>query len=210
MWQTLSYNLALVFEAAVGILGIRLYEEPRYAVTDRIGDRIEIRRYAPRVAAEVELPAAAHEGRGDAFRLLFAYISGANHAKPSAEGKIAMTVPVELREPERIAMTAPVETADSGNTVRMRFFLPAQFTPKTAPEPTDSRVRIVSVPEETVGILRFSGDGGDVAERQRELVRRLSHSRWEPVGTAYALYYDAPFTLPFLRRNEAAVTVTKR
>lgn len=209
MWQTLSYNVVLVFEAAVGILGIRLSEEPHYAVVDRIGDRIEIRRYASRVAAEVELP-AAHEGRSNAFRLLFAYISGANHAKPSTEGKIAMTVPVELREPERIAMTAPVETADSGNTVRMRFFLPAQFTPKTAPEPTDSRVRIVSVPEEMVGLLRFSGDGSDMAERQRELVRRLSHSRWEPVGTAYALYYDAPFTLPFLRRNEAAVTVTKR
>jgi len=35
-------------------------------------------------------------------------------------------------------------------------------------------------------------------------------SKWQPIGEAYTLYYDAPFTLPFLRRNEAAVAVTKR
>ena len=28
-----------------------------------------------------------------------------------------------------------------------------------------------------------------------------------PSGEPYTLYYDAPFTLPFLRRNEAAVVV---
>jgi hypothetical protein len=209
MSQTLTYYAALAIESAVGVFGIRLYEEPRYAVIDRIGSTIEIRRYAPRLAAEIAIPQAGNAARGDAFRTLFAYISGANRAAGS-DNKIAMTAPVELREPQRIAMTAPVQTAETGSGgVSMKFFLPASFSRETAPAPTDTRVKIVSVPEETIAVLRFSGGGGDMPERQAELLRKLAkRSAWRPVGDAYGLYYDAPFTLPFLRRNEAAVAVT--
>ena len=53
MWQSISYYAALAVESLIGVFGIRLYEEARYDVIDRIGDRVEIRRYAPRLAAEV-------------------------------------------------------------------------------------------------------------------------------------------------------------
>lgn len=44
MWQTFSFYATLAIESALGVVGIRLYEEPRFEVIERIGDRVEIRR----------------------------------------------------------------------------------------------------------------------------------------------------------------------
>jgi hypothetical protein len=209
MWSTISYYATLAFEALIGVFGIRLYEEPRYDVINRIADHVEIRRYEPRLAAEVELPVAGKAGRDEAFRLLFAYIAGSNHASASGENRIAMTMPVEVRDKERVAMTVPVQTSEANGPVRMQFFLPAKYNQDNAPKPVDARVRLVTIPGETVAILRFSGLGGDFAERQSELIARLMGLQWQPSGAPYILVYDAPFTLPFLRRNEAAVAVVE-
>ena len=97
MWPDFSYYATLAFESLVGIFGIRLYEEPRYEIIARLGDRAEIRSYAPRLAAEVELQGTDKSGTGDAFRLLFAYIAGANQAIEGGSSKIAMTTPVAVR-----------------------------------------------------------------------------------------------------------------
>ncbi|MBA7472497.1 MAG: heme-binding protein [Bradyrhizobium icense] len=209
MWSTFSYYTALAFEGLIGIFGIRLYQEPRYDVIDRVADRIEIRRYGSRLAVQVELEAAGRSARDEAFRLLFAYIAGNNGASASDGAKIAMTVPVEVRESERLAMTVPVQSSETTDTLRMLFFLPAGYTAGNAPKPRDPRVRIVTVPGETVAALRFSGTGADMTERQSELVGKLRGSGWRVAGAPYALNYDAPFTIPPLRRNEAAVAVAE-
>ncbi|WP_322517811.1 heme-binding protein [Rhodopseudomonas palustris] len=202
------YYTVLVFESALGVFGLRLYEQPAYTVLDRPADNIEIRRYAPRVAAEVALDREGDGGR--AFTLLFNYIAGANRNAAGEPERVAMTSPVDVARPEKIAMTAPVQTERSDGAIRMRFFLPAKLTPETAPKPSDDRVKIVSVPEETVATLRFTWTGRDLGVRQQELIAALENSRWQPAGAPYGLFYDAPFTIPFLRRNEAAVTVTAR
>ena len=209
MWQTLSYYGALALESVLGVFGVRLYEEPHYDVIDRVADRVEIRRYAHRLAAEVQLAVAGEAGRNEAFRLLFAYIAGANRASGLGNRKIAVTVPVEVRDKELVAMTVPVQTSETNGTTLMRFFLPAKYSHDSAPKPMDARVRLVTTPDETLAISRFSGSGGDFAERQDELIKKLRGSRWRPNGEPYTLYYDAPFTLPFLRRNEAAVAVVE-
>jgi hypothetical protein len=209
VFESITYYFVLAFEAIIGVFGIRLYEEPRYEVVTRIGDRVEIRLYGPRVAAEVELSAIPKGGRDEAFRLLFAYIAGANEISTSGIARIAMTVPVEVRNNERIAMTAPVQASEAIGATRMQFFLPAKYTQDSAPRPLDGRVRVVTVPGETIATLQFSGSGSDFPARQSELIAILTGSQWQPAGAPYALSYDAPFTLPFLRRNEAAVAVVK-
>lgn len=209
MWAAITYYTALVFEGLVGVIGIRLYEEPRYDVIGHLADNIEIRRYGPRVAVQVEVAAAGKNGRNQAFRLLFAYIAGANQASASENARIAMTVPVEVRDKARLSMTTPVQASEAMGTLRMTFFLPAQYGADNAPKPVDPLVRVVTVLGETVATLRFSGSGADLAERQSELIATLARSRWQPTGTPYALNYDAPFTIPFLRRNEAAVGVVE-
>lgn len=207
MWKAISYYGALALESFFGLFGARLYEEPRYDVIGRVADRVEIRRYGPRVAAETQLAIAGEAGNNEAFKLLFAYIAGANQASASGEGKIAMTVPVEVRNNTLIAMTIPVQTAQQNGGTVMRFYLPAKYSRDRAPEPADARVKIVAAPAETVAIVRFSGSGEDFASYQNELLELLGGSVWRPSGAPYTLYYDAPFTPPFLRRNEAAVTV---
>ena len=47
----------------------------------------------------------------------------------------------------------------------------------------------------------------EVSRRKRELVETLKPSAWRPAGEPVALFYDPPFALPFLRRNEVAVPV---
>jgi hypothetical protein len=203
MWQTVSYYAVLALEALCGVFGLRLYEEPRYQVIDRVGVHVEVRHYGTRLAAEIELPLA---GRDRAFRVLFAYIAGDNRALAQSS-RIAMTVPVQVANVAPIAMTVPVQASETPDKIRMRFFLPASYTLASAPTPTDSRVKIKQIADETVAVLRFSGNGRDVADRQTELIASLAGSRWQPAGKPYALFYDAPFTVPFLRRNEAAVAV---
>jgi hypothetical protein len=210
MGSDIWYYIVLVCEAVLGVVGWRIYEEPAYALLDSPADAIEIRRYGPRLAAEVELNERGEAGRGQAFGLLFAYIAGANRGPSGGADKIAMTVPVELRRPAKIAMTAPVATSGQAGAVRMQFFLPAEFSLASAPAPTDSRVRIVTVEPQTIATLRFSGTGHDLERRKEELLAALQHAHWRPVGAPYGLFYDAPFTLPFLRRNEAAVEVVAK
>lgn len=208
MWRTFSYYATLAIESALGVFGIRLYEEPRFEVIERIGDRVEIRSYGPRLAAQAVVARPGNAGRSEAFQLLFNYIAGANAGPGGIADRIAMTTPVEVR-PSRLAMTTPVQATERSDAVQMQFFLPATYTVQTAPAPSDPRVQLITVPAETIAALRFSGSGRDFTERQAELLELLKTSAWQPVGDAYALNYDAPFTLPFLRRNEAAVAVRK-
>jgi hypothetical protein len=208
MLRDVLYHAQLVLEAVLGVFGIRIYEEPRYAAVATLSDGVEVRRYAPRLAAETEVAGDDVEARTGAFRILLACIGGAN----TGAEKIAVTAPVATAPPaEKVAMTAPVETAPGARGVRMRFFLPARYTAATAPRPTDARVHLILVPEETMAVLRFSGRGAEAELTRRKAALRavLAPTPWRPVADPVILFYDPPFTLPFLRRTEAAVRVER-
>lgn len=202
LWSLLS----TVVLSACSTFGIRSgYESPPYRTLDTLGD-VEVRAYGPRLVAETTVTERDDAAARDAaFRLLAGYIFGDNRARAD----VAMTTPVEVaRQGVPIAMTTPVETAAPGpGATTMRFFLPSALTTATAPVPTDARVRIRTIPGDTVAVLRFSGDGADVAARTEQLLQVLAGSGWAAAGPAVTLFYDPPWTLPFLRRNEVAVPV---
>jgi len=195
--------------SACSTFGIRGgYEQPPYRVVARIDD-VEVRGYGPRLAAEVTVEdrGDARAARSKAFRRLAAYIFGGNRGKVDG----AMTSPVAIeRGPERIAMTSPVEAAAARGELTMRFFLPARLTLDTAPQPNDPDVRLRVVPAETMAVLRYRGFADDTGARRADLLRALDGSPWRPTGAAAAMFYDPPWTIPLLRRNEVAVPVAPR
>lgn len=197
--------------AGCTLFGVRSgYEQPSYATVDTVGP-VEIRSYGPRLVAQTVVEADDEmSARNAAFRILAAYIFGDNVAK----NDIAMTTPVAVEQQSmKIDMTTPVETAAvDGNRYAMRFFLPSSLTLETAPAPTDPRVQLAVVPANTLAVLRFSGSRrpSAVAERSDELLRALTDSKWQPVGRPFTLFYDPPWTIAFLRRNEVVVSVERR
>jgi len=173
--------------------------------------RVEIRRYGPRLAAETTVEATdAETGRSAAFRILAGYIFGANRSK----SEIAMTSPVEVQaNPQKVAMTAPVQTAPAGEgRYAMRFFLPANLTLATAPEPTDPRGPPLHRPGRNPcsPALHRLARGRAGRRRDRRAAGRPGGSAWRPAAEPVSLFYDPPWTLSFLRRNEAAVLVELR
>ena len=209
-------QMASALLADVGqVVGIRnSIEEPQYSVEAKLGD-IEIRRYGERLAAETEVEGAAEAARTAGFRRIAGYIFGGNTAK----GSIAMTAPVpqgSQKKPQKdarqIAMTAPVAQAkDANSRWRIQFFMPAGYTRDSLPTPNDPSVHIVAVPAQRYAVLRFSGDrsGKAVAAQEARLLAALQASGWRPSGTPVARFYDPPWTIPALRRNEVAAPVSE-
>ncbi len=134
--------LSSLLLGACSVVGIRSgTEEPRFEVVDRVGE-VEIRRYAPRIAAETTVPGEEDAARTEGFRRLAGYIFGGN----ARRDRIAMTAPVAQARGERIAMTAPVAQAGDAGGWRIRFFMPAGYSMDTLPVPDDARVTLVEVP----------------------------------------------------------------
>lgn len=195
-----------VGESVLSIVGIRTVEEP-HCIKRPLTERVEIRQYGSRIAAETTVTGEKQRALNTGFRRLAGYIFGGNHRNT----EIAMTAPVgQSRAGDEIAMTAPVSqtgSAEDGWTVR--FFMPSKWSMETLPTPDDEDVRLVEVPPETTAVLRFSGDRGliAVADRTAELLEALRNNGVEPIGEAVAWFYDPPWTLPFRRRNEVAVPI---
>ena len=105
-------------------------------------------------------------------------------------------------------MTAPVaETPAGAGGWSIRFFLPADLA--NPPTPRDERVRIVTAPAETVAVLRFTGIATDSAIATQRARLLASLRPWVVAGPGMTWFYDPPWTLPPLRRNEVAVPVTR-
>jgi hypothetical protein len=219
-------EILITLLAGVGqLVGIRAgTEQPPYEVVGRIGDA-EIRRYAPQIAAETVVEGPVETARNEGFRRVAGYIFGDNTAKasvamtaPVVQGReaaggsqsIAMTAPVvqaRAGRSESIAMTSPVVQQPAGaESWSIQFIMPSKYTMATLPQPNDPRVRLVEIPARTFAVVRFSGLGREdaVARHEKALDAALAGSSWRASGEPVTWYYDPPWTVPFLRRNEVA------
>jgi hypothetical protein len=186
--------------------------EPRYTTVLTSGT-LSIRQYPPQLVASVTL--TPDEGtRNTAFRILADYIFGKN----AGNENIGMTAPVRIddaspaRSGENIGMTAPVRIDEAaGGNVHMVFYMPARYTSSTLPIPTDGRVKIAEEPARTVGVAQFSWWLTDAkfAENTEKLAAWLKTKGYTVTGKPEQNYFNAPFTPPWLRRNEVWLDVVK-
>lgn len=89
--------------------------------------------------------------------------------------------------------------------------MPADKTMESLPEPDDDAIKLVTVPAETVAVRRFTGSRSRraIASQTAESMRALRDldKGFEPTGPPVAWFYDPPWTIPMLRRNEGVVPV---
>ena len=165
-------------------------EEPAYSSLQSAG-AFEIREYAPTILAETKIGGEAVDSRMDGFSPLADYIF--------AKG----------REGEKIAMTAPVTQEKSDDGWRIGFTMPSKFTMDTLPAPVDEGVELVEQPARRMAVISYSGFAGEgrMNEKEKQLLAEVSKAGLETVGETVHAFYDPPWTLPFLRRNEVMIEV---
>lgn len=210
MKRALSLLLAPLL-AACSVVGMRSTEEPPHTVITRLGE-VEIRRYAPRLIAEVVVQGDEATARNRGFRSLAAYIFGENQAAD----RIGMTAPVaqapvaQTPASERIGMTAPVAQSAEADGWRIGFFMPARYSRATLPAPRDPAITIRELPEVVAAVLRFSGlpTEATVATARAALEAGLAGTEWRVTGPGGAFFYDPPWTVPGLRRSEVWLPVS--
>ncbi len=177
--------------------------EPRYRL-ERHTEAFDISAYEPYLVADVIVPGPAESASSEGFRLLAAFIFGANHG----EHRIDMTAPV-TQTPVRLPMTVPVTQSRTDQGFHVRFVMPSGYTLATLPVPNDPRVTLHEIPAHRVAVLRYSGRWTEenYAQHLAELRTALSTANVATLGEPILARYNAPYVLPFLRRNEVWLTL---
>jgi len=174
------------------------YETPEYQVVKSFKN-IEIRKYPSYLVAEVITTGERDKAANEAFMILFDYISGKNIPNE----KIPMTVPV-VQEGEKISMTVPVEQIKENTNWKLSFVLPSKFTLENVPKPKDARIKIYKQEASKRAVIRFSGlsSKSNLSKHKQKLDNYIKENGLKVKSEAIYAFYNAPFTLPFLRRNE--------
>lgn len=182
-------------------------EQPEYDVLAET-DGFEVRRYAPYIVAEVDVPGTMKGSGNSAFRILAAYIFGNNVERE----KMNMTAPVESQAASgvRMNMTAPVESrAGNDGTYTYAFVMERKYTIDTLPTPVDPRIRLVTKPPRTMAVRRYTGSWGEAnyEEHRQALLAALESASIDVVGEPVWARYDSPMKPWFMRRNEVMIEI---
>lgn len=212
-----AFLLVLSFILKGQIVSAEKYNEAQYQLIEAISDTVEVRQYQPQMVADVTVKGDRSDAAGKGFRQLFAYISGENLVRQ----KVPMTVPVaeypadttnnELPKSESIKMTTPVTELNTSDGWVIRFFLPSTYTLDNTPTPKNPHIKISQTVPRKMAAIRFSGFAGDekLEKKAAILIRTLQGTNYDITGSTQYAFYDSPFTLPFFRRNEVLVPVTR-
>ena len=200
------YRVALMAVTLLVTGAAQAVEEAEYTVVLEDGE-FEIREYAPSIVAETVVSGEFEDAGSRAFRKLFNYIDGENHAS----SEIAMTAPVSQQaEGRKIAMTSPVSQEPAEEGWAVSFMMPAAFTMDTIPQPNDESVVIRQIPAYRAAAIRYSGTWSqdNFDEHLSELQAWIASKDLETAGDPVWARYNAPFTPWFMRWNEILIPLS--
>lgn len=180
-------------------------EQTKYTVIESHND-IEIRDYAPMIVAEVEVTGERKAAIKQGFRMIADYIFGDNISAK----KIAMTAPVTQTPGEKIAMTAPVIQQADKDIWKVRFVMPEGYTLATLPVPKNNAVKLKEIPKKRYVAIRFSGapDNEKLHQNESKLLAFFQEKHLKTSSVATYAFYNPPWTLPILRRNEVMFEIS--
>ena len=176
-------SLAASLFAVIFAVTAMAIETPDYKVVSTDG-KFQVRDYPAMTVARTAM------GDGD-FMRLFRYISGGNEAE------------------QKIAMTAPVLVQHKGEESGMSFVVPREVAAAKAPAPKAAEVSVDTMPAARFAVFTYSGLRTDKNEADAlgKLRVWMEKKNLKAEGEPVFAYYDPPWTLPFMRRNEVMLRV---
>ena len=94
---------------------------------------------------------------------------------------------------------------------KVRFVMPASYTMDTLPKPNNDAVKLEKIPGKRFAVIRFSGMAGEdsLKEHTDELQTFVNTKELNAISEPTYAFFNPPWTLPFLRRNEVMVEIVK-
>ncbi|MEI6281002.1 MAG: heme-binding protein [bacterium] len=202
--------LILILWSVWGYFSSRV-EQMEYTVVKK-NKYYEVRKYPKHILAQATVSGDFMSGMNSGFSIVASYIFGGNIKRES----ISMTAPVLSSSAKevgsKISMTAPVIIDGGGDTSRtISFGMPRGYTMETLPIPNDKRVKLVEIAEKTFAVVRFSGyrNANKIERISKELKDKLSKDGVESIGSVSYAGYNAPWTPPWMTRNEVLIEIIK-
>ena len=163
---------------------------PSYQVVNA-ENNIEVRQYSRMIVAEVQIKGQREDAIGDGFRLLADYIFGNNITH------------------KNIAMTAPVQQQKIDDMWRISFVMPSEYKMNKLPKPISELIRLKEVPAEMFAVITFSGQNSDknLKKHEEKLIEYIQSQNLLARSEPKYAFYNPPWTLPFMRRNEVMIEV---
>jgi hypothetical protein len=183
--------IALLLVAAVSQIFVskntQQTEQHRYKVIKQF-DKFEIRKYEAALFSSVKLNKKGYkESSSEGFGILAGYIFGDNETN------------------EKIAMTSPV-VMELGDTSKMRFMVPKNYTLKNLPTPKNDKILFEKQEEKIMAAIRFDGwaDDEKIEKYKSILLAELDKEQLNYIPKFIFLGYNPPFEV-LNRRNEVVV-----
>ncbi|MBX9674579.1 MAG: heme-binding protein [Candidatus Obscuribacterales bacterium] len=189
-------------------------KEPKFRVLSRHGN-CEIRLYPKIVVARVRVDGDRGSALNEGFRILAAYIFGKN--KPAgredeASETHSLSTASAKSKGQKIDMVAPVTIELEGRRWLITFIMPEQFAENiaTLPAPIDNRIEITQIEERKLATIKFAGSASErqFTKKRDELLKLIGGMGMSAAGQSIHAYYNPPFALPFLKRNEVLIPIT--
>ena len=181
-------------------------EQAEYTVIKKT-DNYEIRNYPKHIVAQTTVSGQLSQAMNSGFSTVAEYIFGGNVKKE----KIAMTAPVIVKDTisEKIPMTAPVVSRTDGDSQIISFGMPKSYTLESLPSPTNPKVQIIEIPAQNLAVASFSWFSNDkrIKIMQEKLLIDLAKDGIKPIGELRYAGYNAPWTPPWMKRNEVMVEI---
>jgi len=210
-WKASAMGLVLVVIVGALLSGPLMsnVEHPQYVVTEKYKS-IELREYAPRIIAQVSMSGTREEAISAGFQQLADYIFGNNITSEvmSAEQRAGED---QISTSKKIAMTAPVEQNQVNGTWAINFTMRSEYTLKTLPKPNNTAVMLSALPSQTFITIQFSGRSSieNISTHESKLKAFVIKNNIRIQDDPIYAFYNPPWTLPILRRNEVMFKVDK-
>ena len=106
-------------------------------------------------------------------------------------------------------MTSPVMQQKHENQWQIQFVMPSNYSLSTLPKPNNPNIQLRDINAHTALVLRFSGRANNqrLDQLKQRFIKYANTHQIKLNSTLRYAFYNPPWTLPFLRRNEIIATL---